>query len=304
MINFKKVQAIPLSRTPTKVLIRWETDVRVSADLQDYEFMVLRQTNGQDQEINFQDKDIDGNIKTPTPPDLHSKNLQPISVWIDGLDQPWFMDFSETLKNLTHQSMYRVICRNKTTLETVESDQFTWEGQIDVVGLYIVEETNFLLKDVIGVPALIYQRKRGGILCTKCYDPIQKKRTNSHCTVCYGTNWVGGYFNPLESYVDFNPNPKIAGVAPWGEITENETQALLSNFPSVVPNDVIREVRDNRMWRVVQVTQTEKRRCQMLQFTRLTEIKSGDVEYSIPIDERFQIKKIEELEFIKKKDEF
>lgn len=304
MIRFKTVQAIPLSRTPAKVLIRWETDVRVTADLQDYEFLVLRQTNGQDQDPNFQDKDIDGNIKTPTPEFMPAANLQPISVWIDGLDWPWYLDFSETLKNLTHQSIYRIKCRNKKTQDEVISDQFTWEGQIDLVGLYIIAEHDFLLKDVTGVPTLVYQRRRGGVQCTRCFDPIQKKRTSSHCTVCYGTNWVGGFFNPIDCYIDFNPNPKVANISHWGEINDNETQALMSNFPSVVPGDIIRELRDNRFWRITAVTITEKRRCQMLQFLRLSEIKAGDVEYSIASDERFVIRKVSELEAIKKKTEF
>jgi len=304
VIKFRKVQAIPLSKVPAKVLIRWETDVRSAAELVDYEFLVLRQTNGQDNVPNFQDVDIDGKLKTPTPETIPALNLQAISTWIDGLDQPWFMDYSDVLKNLTHQSTYRVKCRHKKTLEETISEQFAHEGNLDLVGLYIVDEHNFLLKDVTGVPSLIYQRRRGGIMCPKCYDPIQKKRTMSHCTSCYGTNWVGGFFNPIQSYVDFNPNPKNITISQWGEVQENETQALMSNFPSVVPGDIVRELPENRLWRVVLVTVTEKRRVQMLQFVRLSEIKPADVEYSIPNDERFQIKQLDEFDKIKKKTEF
>ena len=304
MINFKKVQAIPLSRTPAKVLVRWEMDNRISAEIADYEFMVLRQTNGQDQEMFFQDKTIDGNLNAPYAPDKMTTNLEAISQWIDGLDHLWHLDYSDTLKNLTHEANYRVRCRHKKTMEVRDSAQFTWQGDLDLVGLYICAEHDFLLRDVTGVPSLVYQRRRGGIPCTNCYDPVQKKRTMSNCGVCYGTNWVGGFFNPLDTFIDFSPNPKTSGIAQWGEITENETQALMSNFPSVVPGDVIKEVRDNRLWRVINVTVTEKRRCQMLQFVRLSEVKAGDIEYSLPYDERFQLKKIDELEMLKKKREF
>ena len=304
MIRFKKVQAIPLSKTPAKVLIRWDMVLRAAAEIAEYEFLVLRQSSGQDQEMYFQDKNIDGKLNRPYADDKMTTNLEPISQWIDGLDHQWYLDFSDTLKNLTHEANYRIRCRNKKTLEISDSEQFGWSGDIDLMGLYIVEETNFLLRDVTGVPSLVYQRRRGGIPCTNCFDPIQKKRTSSSCSVCYGTNWVGGFFNPLDTYIDFNPNPKTSGIAQWGEITDNETQCLMSNFPSVVPGDVIKEVRDNRLWRVVNVTVTEKRRCQMLQFARLTEIKSGDIEYTLPYDERFQLKKIDELEMSKRKREF
>jgi hypothetical protein len=304
MIKFKRVEAIPLSRSPAKVLIRWEISGYQPNQLVDLEFCVSRQDGGQNGRKNFQDVDIDRNPKTPLPEALNPVNIIPISTWIDGLDFPWHIDHSSALKDLTTQSNYIVSCRDKKTQELINSEMFTWDGDLDYVGLYIVDEHNFLLKDVTGVPAVVFQRRRGGIQCPKCFDPIQKKRLISHCTSCYGTNWVGGFFNPIDTFIDFNPNPKNAVVTNWGEIQQNETSCLISNFPNVGPGDVIRELRDNRMWRVVNVTQTEKRRCQMLQFTRLTEIKPGDIEYSLPNDERFQAKKSTELEDIKKKPEF
>jgi hypothetical protein len=304
MIGFKRVEAIPLSRSPAKVLIRWETNHPKQSDIANYEFCVLREIGAEDSIPNFQDVDIDQNPKTPLGPSLNSSNLKQISLWIDGLDFPWYVDYTDSLKNLTNISHYKVKCRNKDTQEEVVSSSFTVEGQLDLVGLYICDEHNFLLKDTIGVPSLIFKRRRGGIACKNCFDPIQKKRTISNCTVCYGTNWLGGFFKPLDSYVDFSPNPKTSTITNWGEVQENECNALLSNHPDVAPGDVIRELRDHRMWRVVHVTVTEKRRCQMLQFARLAEIKPGDIEYALATDERFQVEKVSEIEAIKQKPEF
>lgn len=303
MVNFKKVEAIPLSRTPAKVVIRWETNAQSPSELKDYEFLVLRQSSGQDGQPNFQDVDIDGKLKTPVAPALDPSNLTPISTWIDGLEFPWHIDYSDTLKNLTLNTFYKVKCRHKQTQEEVSSPEFTWEGDLDLVGLYVVDEHNFLIKDAAGVPSLVYQRRRGGLQCT-CVDPIQKKRLTSSCKKCYGTNWVGGFFIPIDTYIDFSPTFKNASIQAWGEANENETDCLMSNFPNVTPGDVIREMPENRLWRVVRTTPTEKRRCQMLQFSRLTEIKAGDVEYSLPFDERFLLQKLDEFGRIRKKTEF
>lgn len=303
MVKFKKIDAIPLSRTPAKVVIRWEMAVSSLSELKDYEFLVLRQASGQDGQPNFQDVDIDGNPKTPVPAALNPSNLKPISQWIGGLDFPWFVDHSDTLKNLTLNTFYRVKCRHKETQEEVLSDVVTWEGPLDLVGLYVVDEHNFLLKDVVGVPSLVYQRKRGGLMCS-CVDPIQKKRLTSSCKKCYSTNWVGGFFNPIDTYIDFAPTVKNSQIQAWGESNNNETDCIIANFPNVTPGDVIREIPENRLWRVVRVTPTEKRRCQMLQFARLSEINAGDVEYSLPLDEKFQIVKIDEFGQIRKKTEF
>lgn len=303
MISFKKVDALPLSKLSARVVIRWEMNVSGS-ELADYEFCVKKQTHGQDGMPGFQDVDIDGTPKTPKAPALNPQHLVPVSAWIDGLDFPWFVDHSDYLRSLADTIFYKVVCRNKKTQESIESVEFTWDGDLDLVGIYICEEVNFLLKDAVGVPALFYQRRRGGVTCTKCFDPIQKKRLISNCGTCYGTNWVGGFFNPIDTYIDFNPNPKNNAIEAYGEVNNNDTSALMANFPNAMPGDIIREIRDAKMWRVVAVSPTEKRRCQMLQMLRLTEIKAGDVEYRIAADEKFLVKKIEELNQIKAKPEF
>jgi hypothetical protein len=264
----------------------------------------MKLLNGQDAQPRFQDIDIDRKIKTPLAPALSTHNLVPSSAWIDGLDFPWFVDFSDTLRGLAGPTFYRVVCRNKRTQEETLSKEFTFDTDLDLVGLYICDEVNFLLKDVTGVPSLVFQRRRGGVPCPSCYDPIQKKRITSSCRSCYGTNWVGGYYNPIDTYVDYNPNPKNASVESYGEFNMNETSALMANFPNVQPGDLISELREGRLWRVAQVQPTEKRRCQMLQMVRLTEVKSGDIEYRIPTDERFVIQKVDELNQIKAKPEF
>lgn len=180
-----------------------------------------------------------------------------------------------------------------------------FEGDLDLVGIYIVEEQDFALEDATGTPSLIYKRKRDGILCTNCFDPIQKKRTVSNCAVCYGTNWIGGFYDPVDAYVDFNPNPKNAQIGQWGETQTNETRVMLSNFPIIYPGDLIRELRQNRLWRVGnKVDLTEKRRSLLLQWPNVTEVKPGDIEYKIPIDEQFLLKKLEEFERVKRKREF
>jgi hypothetical protein len=301
---FASVKAVPLSRHPAKVLIKWEARCS-GAELKDYEFLVERQSAGQDGNVGFQHVDIDGNPYKPSFLDSKDpKNLRPISTWIDGLDFPWYVDYSETLKGLTLPLWYRVQARNKSTQEVVSSEMFSWDGPLDLVGLYVVDEHNFMLRDVTGVPSLVFQRKRSGVHCTVCFDHIQKKRLSSSCKKCYGTNYVGGFYQPIDCYIDFNPNPKVVNIEAWGATQPNETDTLLSNFPNVEPGDVIKELRENRMWRVVRVTLTEKRRVPMLQFARVIELKPGDIEYTLPNDERFQLKKIQELEDTKQKPEF
>jgi len=302
-IKFKSYRAIPLSKTPAKVLIKWEIEAGTT-DLQDYEFYVER-GQAEDNKPGVQNVDI---FRRPVTPEIAVTTTNNMHVLhrdgISALDFSWYLDFSDALKNLNATPFYRIRCRKISTQEDIVTPSFTWAGELDLVGLYVIDEHNFMLSDVTGVPCLVYNRRRGGVPCPRCYDPIQKKRTSSSCSTCYGTNWVGGFHKPIDTFIDFTPNPKASVIQQWGETQPNETNALASNFPSLSPGDIIRELREDRLWRVVQVAETEKRRVPMLQFTRITEIKPGDIEYKIPVDELLSIAKIAELESSKLKREF
>lgn len=313
--NFR---VIPLSRRPAKILLKWDVSALPGESLTDYEILILR---GESQESlsNFQHTRMmthnrpeehllapDGRneVVTPQVESVGTQNLVYISKPISAADFPWYIDYSQSLDMLIKPVFYKIVLTRVDTQESIESPLVAMEGDLDIVGMYVVEEHNFLLEDVIGVPSLVYQRRRQGVLCTKCFDPIQKKRMISFCTTCYGTNWVGGFYNPIDAYIDYAPNPKVSQITQWGEIQPNETRLLMSNFPEVSPGDVIREIRQGRLWRVTNVTETEKRRVPMLQFVQAVEIKPSDVENQIPQDARFAVKKMEELEAIKLKREF
>jgi hypothetical protein len=301
-ISFKSVEVIPLARYPAKILVRWLTTLS-GADLADYQFFIER-GEASESEPGFQHKTEYGTPEEPPTPAVHTRNFQPVSLAIDGLDNQFYVDLSPEMLNLNKTLFYRVRARKKSTQEDLVSYEVNTGGQIDLVGLYIAEEVNFELSDATGSPSLVYNRKRGGVLCS-CVDPIQKKRTASHCLKCYGTNWVGGFYDPIDAYVDYTPNPRNALITQWGETQENQTRVMLANFPTVYPGDVIRELRPNRLWRVgSRVNVTEKHRVTLLQFPEVVEIKPGDIEYQIPIDEEFMLKKIEEFEKTKKRREF
>lgn len=316
--TINNLRIIPLSRTPAKILVKWDISVTPGENLTDYEIYIMR-AESQDSIPNFQhvkmmthtrpEEGLEApngrdEIVTPEIKALDSENMAYISRPINAADFPWYLDYSQSLQMLNKPVYYKIILRKISTQEHIESSVAALEGDLDIVGMYVVEEHNFLLEDVIGVPSLVYQRRRSGIQCTKCFDPIQKKRMISQCGTCYGTNWVGGFYNPIDCYIDFAPNPKTVQIQQWGEVQPNETQILMSNFPELSPGDIIREIRQGRLWRVTQVTETEKRRVPMLQFARVTEIKPGDIENSVAHDHRFAVQKMQELEEIKLKREF
>jgi hypothetical protein len=292
-ITFSKFEAIPLSRDPAKVLIRWDI-MPTKADLSDFEFFIDARESP-DQIPHFQNVTIDGELFDSYAPTTSSINQPPITKAISALDFYEYNDYLPYLKNLSKHIYYKIRCRRISTQEEISTPPFSWFGELDLIGLYVVEEHNFLLEDAIGTPCLVYIRRRSGLRCC-CFDEVQKKRLISNCKRCYGTNWVDGFYNPIDTYVDFNPSQENSIIQEWGEVQPNETNILLSNYPLLSSGDLVRELRENRLWRVVSSKQTEKRRTPMLQFARVTEVKPGDIEHNLPIDQKFVLDKIKQFE--------
>lgn len=308
-LSFRSFSAQPLSRTPARVRIDWEFAQRnvTGSVYADHEILILR-AEAEDAIPGFQHIDMMTQRESrvpPVPKSTHAKNITAyISQPISALEYPWYIDQAVNLQMLDRPVFYKLVIRRISTQETIETPAFTFKGELDLIGLYVVEEHNFLNEDTIGVPSLIYQRKRGGVQCTKCFDTLQGKRTLSKCNVCYGTNWEGGFYRAIDSYVDYSPNPKMVEITPWGEMQPNESQVLLSNFPVVTQGDLIKELPAGRFWRIEKIQPTEKRRVLMLQFCRVSEIKPGDIEYELPYDPRYAAIKFKELREIQRKREF
>lgn len=300
-VLLKKFQALPLSRDQARVLIQWEVSP-TRANLSDFEFYIDRGETA-DQIPAFQHVTIDGR-PIPGAPTTASVNQFQIAGPISALDFYQYVDATPEVRNLFKIYYYRIRLRQISTQEEVRTPPFTWQGDLDLVGLYVVDEHNFLLEDTAGVPCLIYPRKRGGLPCPDCFDPIQKKRLNSYCQSCFGTNWLGGFYAPLDAFIDFGAPNDTTAIQDWGETQPSESDILYTNYPFLEAGYVVRELREDRMWRVVKNRQTEKRRTPMLQFVRLIEINPGDVEYKIPADENFINAKIQQFEEIRRKREF
>jgi len=226
-------------------------------------------------------------------------SLQQISGAIahDALRE--YVDETPILSDNTKTYYYRVRAvefLGETPVQTFYSEPSTWEGNLDLVGLYVVEEHLFALRYVYGVPAFIYKKIRDGAYCPNCFDPILKRVTKSNCKVCFGTGMLGGYYPAIPVWMSFEPDPKITQVAEFGLRDVSQTDVQFVNYPLLSPDDVILEVKQGKFWKVSSVRYPQKNRTTMLQFLRLNQIDRSDVEYSINIPDEARRKMVKELE--------
>ena len=193
-----------------------------------------------------------------------------------------FVDSTARLISKHRVYNYKVVAKNTSTGTKVESRITTAEGDLDLIGIYIIEEHDFLFKHVTGVPTMILKKQTDGeARCPDCWDEVLKRVTKSNCQTCHGTGFVGrgvgGYYNPTLTWVDFSPDPEVIQTTQWGRVEATQNDLFMSNYPRLSVGDIIIEITTNKRWKVTNVRDSEKRRVKMLQIVRVDMINPMEI---------------------------
>lgn len=221
-----------------------------------------------------------------------------------------FIDYTANTLDLQKVYYYRVRAVEYSPgpggipVQTFTSETVTWDGKLDLVALYVVTEHLFLHQEVAGVPVMIYKQRHEGARCPECWDEETSRVTKSNCRSCKGTGFLKGYYDPFEAWMNFEPDPKAIQVAQWGKQQPNQTDIQFTNYPLLTEDDVVVELKINKMWKVVNVRTAEKNRTTMLQIARVSAVNPADAEYMIDVPEDRRRALIAELEARDDKREF
>lgn len=219
-----------------------------------------------------------------------------------------FVDQTANLYDLNKVLYYRVRAVEQSPeglpLQTFTSQETTWDGDLDLIGLYINEEHYFEMRYVDGVPAMIFKKIHDGTYCPDCWDTVLKRVTRSNCRTCYGTGRLGGYYPPMDAWMKFEPDPKMEQIAEWGKRQVGQTDIMFTNYPLLTPDDIIVELKPNRFWKVESVRYPEKNRTILLQMARLNAVSTSDVEYKINVPEDRRRALCDQMESREKEREF
>jgi hypothetical protein len=183
---------------------------------------------------------------------------------------------------------YRLKSERKANTEDVSySKSFFLGGEPDLIAQEIQMLERTVWQEFTGRRCWIFPVRTFGQHCPACFDGAGKgatmRRVRSCCLTCYDTGWARGFMDPIELHIQFDPSPKSTQMLGTGETQQSNTTARLGNFPKLKPRDVIVES-ENRRWRVVQVSSTERLRSTVHQELQLHEIVRGDIEFQLPIN--------------------
>jgi hypothetical protein len=178
--------------------------------------------------------------------------------------------------------------RKSDPTDVAESEAASQTAEPDLIAEEIQRLERLLWQEFAGRRCFIFPARTFGQRCGNCYDGPDKgkgftsQRRRSGCLTCYDTGYVGGYLDPIETFMQIDPTTSNIQLTQIVERHPEDATARLPNFPLVKPRDLIVEA-ENKRWRVVRVTPTERLRSVVHQELVLHAIPLGDIEYKIPI---------------------
>jgi len=183
---------------------------------------------------------------------------------------------------------YKIQVRNIITGDTVMYGPIWFRQGLDdeniAIAREIIRRNDLVLKNYIGQPAFVFQKRTFGEKCTACYDPIKEVVLKSQCDICFRTGYKGGYFNPIPIWYSAQSDTEQVMLNEMGKHENADKLIWTGVFPIIHPGDIIVPAQGRDRYRVVSVQgRTALRGKNVRQMLALKALPYGDVEFKIPI---------------------
>lgn len=181
------------------------------------------------------------------------------------------------------QIWYRLRVTKKVDSTFQDFGPATRQAEPDLIANYVRRMEQTLFTQATARLCWLFKRRTFGMRCPSCWDPVSGKKTRANCLTCYQTGFLRGFLNPIEVWVQIDPEGKAQqnNAQQISQITM--TTARMSFYPNISTGDVIVEA-ENKRWRVDKVTQSERLRTPLKQELVLFRINDTDIEYRLPIN--------------------
>jgi len=147
----------------------------------------------------------------------------------------------------------------------------------------LVRDAHLMLKKGIGTEVAVLKKRTWGEPCTNCQTAMQRT-ARSHCSTCYGTGFVGGYWNPVYTWANRGTSPVEVQITQEGKTEIHQIQGILGFVPWVEVDDILCFIRDNKRYRIDRVMTTEIHTRTVHQELLLSELSRSSAVYKINVD--------------------
>jgi hypothetical protein len=159
----------------------------------------------------------------------------------------------------------------------------TEAGRLRLYKRKILRDRYIMLSQLNGIKFFLLKKRHFGTRCVVCYDPNTRSISNSNCPDCYGTSWVGGYYDPVEVLGRRVASEIKSNLSPQAEDDLNFTEIELLDFPRVDHGDILIERAHNRRWLVRKRKVVTLKTIVVHQNAIVSELPRTAVEYKIAV---------------------
>jgi hypothetical protein len=193
-----------------------------------------------------------------------------------------------TQLSLVRGFFYKVLCVPPSgfanQVSAVTEVEPTLEGKQRLIKRKILRDESLMLQRLNGVPVAVLKRRHWGTRCPKCYDKYTKESMRSNCTNCWGTTFVGGYFDPVITFAKRGVTPNQVGMTAQGKAEIATTNVTMLDVPGLQDDDILVFLRDNKRFLVKRVLPTEIQTVTVHQRLEVSELPRSDIIYRVQVD--------------------
>lgn len=152
----------------------------------------------------------------------------------------------------------------------------------DLEGLEMARLERLRLQEFKGRLVWVFPIRTTGTRCT-CFDPVTRQRLRSSCLMCFDTGIVGGFYNPMQVYMEIVNPIEQTQLTPQAELKPQNTLGRLANWPYVHERFIVVEA-ENIRWRLAgPIKRIGKLRATVRQEFSLHRLPPDDVAYKLPV---------------------
>ena len=188
------------------------------------------------------------------------------------------------LMSMNRQIYYKVTVENgdNQTAEHIAQFEPWHDRRREGIHRKLVRDAYVSLRVGNGTEAALLKKRKWGTPCD-CKS-LSGQILNSDCSKCFGTGFTGGYWNPQYTYANKSAQPVSLTRAMQGDVEINKTRLITTRIPQLEPKDLVAFIRDNRRYRVEEVTSSEIHQVTVHQELIVSELSPSSAEYGIHIN--------------------
>ena len=195
-----------------------------------------------------------------------SRNLEFAVIWgrnptdefqkVGTTRDTWIVDPVEHREGVDREVYYAVVVRDRDTGERWNSlpqrSGSNWAKQHWRIAREIVRQWRVRLtrSSIPGTRGYLIKRRNYGDPCLECRDEHTGKVLKTNCDVCYGTGIIGGYYTPMETMVDQNPEVVHRKLTSDGMLKEKVSSWHVLAYPRFEPNDFWVDASQNLRYKI------------------------------------------------------